>query len=93
VPGKQSDNKSGSFVSLGHASLMLVKVIIKRGQQATFVKYSEGYLPLHVAASHYVSPDKLRLLLDANPLSLSERTVAKQLWILPELLQHLTGLP
>jgi Ankyrin repeats (many copies) len=53
---------------------MLVEVMIQRGPQATFMKDSKGYLPLHAAASLHVSPSKLRLLLDANPLSIFEKT-------------------
>ena len=48
--------------------------MISRGKQATFIKDKNGYLPAHIAASRHVSPNKLRMLLAANPDCIIART-------------------
>lgn len=48
--------------------------MIEKGKRATYMKDKKGYLPIHVAVSRHVSPDKLRMLLDANPKSIVEKT-------------------
>ena len=62
------------FDLIDYVSLKLTKTMVSHGQKATFMKDKKGYLPLHVAVSRHVSPEKLRLLLDANPSALLAKT-------------------
>jgi hypothetical protein len=48
--------------------------MIEHGQQACFKRDKKGYLPAHVACSRHCSPEKLLMLLAANPDSLTSRT-------------------
>lgn len=48
--------------------------MIQAGAQACFMKDRKGYLPAHVACSRHCSPEKLQLLLNANPASLFATT-------------------
>lgn len=52
----------------------IIEEMIAQGKQATYVRDKSGYLPAHIAASRHVSPDKLRMLLEANPDSIMART-------------------
>jgi Ankyrin repeats (many copies) len=61
-------------VLVDYVSLELTKAMVGRGGKATLMRDKKGYLPLHVAVSRHVSPDKLRLLLDANPSALLAQT-------------------
>jgi Ankyrin repeats (many copies) len=44
------------------------------GKSACFMKDKQGFLPIHIACSRHCSPDKLELLLEANPASLRATT-------------------
>lgn len=44
------------------------------GKSACFMKDKHGFLPIHIACSRHCSPDKLELLLEANPASLHATT-------------------
>ena len=44
------------------------------GKSACFMKDKQGFLPIHIACSRHCSPDKLELLLEANPASLHATT-------------------
>lgn len=48
--------------------------MIERGSRACFMKDRKGYLPTHVACSRHCSPEKLRMLLSANPAALFATT-------------------
>lgn len=48
--------------------------MLSTGKRAAKIKDKNGYLPAHIAASRHVSPDKLQMLLNANPDSISART-------------------
>lgn len=48
--------------------------MIENGKQACFKKDKKGYLPAHVACMRHCSPEKLLMLLKANPGSLKART-------------------
>jgi hypothetical protein len=57
-----------------YISPRLTKMMIEHGQQACFKRDKKGYLPAHVACSRHCSPEKLLMLLAANPDSLTSRT-------------------
>jgi Ankyrin repeats (many copies) len=85
------------LVLVDYVSLELTKATVGRGGKAAFMRDKKGYLPLHVAVSRHVSPDKLRLLLDANPSALLAKTNDGQTalalllllrWVSPRLLQQ-----
>jgi Ankyrin repeats (many copies) len=48
--------------------------MVRMGKSACFMKDRHGFLPIHIACSRHCSPDKLELLLEANPASLHEIT-------------------
>jgi hypothetical protein len=50
-----------------YISPKLAKMMIEKGSDAAFMKDKKGWLPIHVAVSRHCSPEKLRLLLKANP--------------------------
>lgn len=52
----------------------LARMLIDRGTNALFLKDKKGWLPLHVAISRHCSPEKLHMLLKANPESLHAKT-------------------
>ena len=49
-------------------------MMIEHGKTACFKKDKKGYLPAHVACSRHCSPEKLTMLLEANPASLTSKT-------------------
>jgi hypothetical protein len=49
-------------------------MMIQNGRQACFKKDKKGYLPAHVACSRHCSPEKLLMLLEAHPGSLTSKT-------------------
>lgn len=57
-----------------YISPKLTRAMIQRAPAALFKKDKKGWLPLHVAVSRHVSPDKLKMLLAANPASIREVT-------------------
>lgn len=57
-----------------YISPKLARTIIHFGKAATRLKDRKGWLPIHVACSRHCSPEKLRMLLEAYPQSLHERT-------------------
>ena len=48
-------------------------MMIRLGKQACFLKDKKGYLPAHVACSRHCSPEKLAMLLEANPGAIYEK--------------------
>lgn len=48
--------------------------MIQYGRQACFLRDKKGFLPIHVACSRHCSPEKLGMLLEANPASLFAET-------------------
>ena len=48
--------------------------MIEQGASACFKRDRKGYLPAHVACSRHCSPEKLRMLLEANPDALYAET-------------------
>jgi hypothetical protein len=48
--------------------------MIEHGSRACFIKDRKGYLPAHVACSRHCSPEKLGMLLAANPAALNATT-------------------
>jgi hypothetical protein len=52
----------------------LGRMMISAGSDATFHKDKKGWLPVHVAVSRHCSPEKLWMLLEANPRSLYDLT-------------------
>lgn len=53
----------------------LVQLMIKEGgTQPLNMKDAKGYLPIHIACSRHCSPEKLQMLLEANPSSLTAKT-------------------
>ena len=59
-----------SIIALDYVSARLTKVMIQQGRNACFIRDKKGWLPAHVACSRHCSPEKLRMLLEANPDSL-----------------------
>lgn len=57
-----------------YLSPQLANTMIEMGPKATFMKDKKGWLPIHVAVSRHCSPEKLRMLLKANPASLKATT-------------------
>ena len=53
-----------------YISPKLTAFMIEKGTQATFMRDKNDWLPVHVACSRHVSPDKLRMLVNANPASI-----------------------
>lgn len=62
------------FLTTDYTSPALTAMMIGRGRQACFMYDKHGFLPAHVACSRHCSPEKLQMLLDANPASLLEKT-------------------
>ena len=48
--------------------------MIENGRQACFKKDKKGFLPAHVACMRHCSPQKLSMLLQANPRALTAKT-------------------
>lgn len=48
--------------------------MIAKGPQAAYTRDKKGWLPIHMACSRHASPEKLRMLLEANPSSLHAKT-------------------
>jgi hypothetical protein len=59
---------------IDYISPRLTKRMIENGKQACFKKDKKGYLPAHVACMRHCSPEKLLMLLKANPGSLTAKT-------------------
>ena len=57
-----------------YISPSITKMMIQRGRKACVMKDKKGYLPAHVACSRHCSPEKLRMLLEANPAALHDKT-------------------
>jgi len=57
-----------------YVSPRLTQLMIENGKKATFMKDKNNWLPIHVACSRHVSPEKLRFLIDANPDSIYATT-------------------
>jgi hypothetical protein len=57
-----------------YLSPQLANTMIEMGPKATFMKDRKGWLLIHVAVSRHCSPEKLRMLLKANPDSLKATT-------------------
>jgi len=60
--------------STDYTSANLVKVMTSHGPAACSMVDNKGWLPAHVACSRHCSPDKLKILLAANPGSLFAKT-------------------
>lgn len=52
----------------------LARAMIQSGLEAAKMRDRKGWLPVHVACSRHCSPEKLRLLLSANPTALTAKT-------------------
>lgn len=61
-----------------YVSSHLTQLMIESCPEATLMKDKKGYLPAHVACSRHCSPEKLKVLLLANPSALYDTTHAGQ---------------
>jgi hypothetical protein len=61
-------------ICLDYISPRITEMMIENGRKACFMKDKKGYLPAHVACSRHCSPEKLQMLLNVNPDSLSAKT-------------------
>eukprot|EP00543_Licmophora_paradoxa_P016438 CAMPEP_0202478984 /NCGR_PEP_ID=MMETSP1360-20130828/94749_1 /ASSEMBLY_ACC=CAM_ASM_000848 /TAXON_ID=515479 /ORGANISM="Licmophora paradoxa, Strain CCMP2313" /LENGTH=192 /DNA_ID=CAMNT_0049106293 /DNA_START=464 /DNA_END=1039 /DNA_ORIENTATION=+ len=57
-----------------YISPRLARSMIERGKDATSMVDKKRWLPIHVACSRHCSPEKLGMLLEANPNSLYAKT-------------------
>jgi len=57
-----------------YQSPRLTETMIQRGKQSCFMIDKKGFLPVHVACSRHCSPEKLDMLLQVNPNSLTAIT-------------------
>jgi len=62
------------FCCTDYISPRLTRMMIEQGASACFKRDRKGYLPAHVACSRHCSPEKLRMLLEANPDALYAET-------------------
>lgn len=58
-----------------YISSRLTQLMIEACPEATFMKDKNGFLPAHVACSRHCSPQKLQVLLEANPSALYDTTL------------------
>lgn len=62
------------IVFTDYVSPNLIRSMIAMGPKACFMLDKKGWLPIHMACSRHCSPEKLRMLLEANPSSLHAKT-------------------
>jgi hypothetical protein len=67
---------SSSHSFTDYISPRLTRMMIENGsgRKATTMKDKKGFLPVHVACSRHCSPEKLHMLLQANPASIFATT-------------------
>ncbi|GAX10037.1 hypothetical protein FisN_25Lh114 [Fistulifera solaris] len=70
-PGKRTPLH---IIFTDYVSPELTQYMIEHGSRACFMKDRKGYLPAHVACSRHCSPEKLGMLLAANPAALNATT-------------------
>jgi hypothetical protein len=57
-----------------YISPQLAQFMINKGMNASSLRDKKFWLPIHVACSRHCSPEKLKMLLEANPSSLFAKT-------------------
>ena len=57
-----------------YISPRLAQYMINKGKDAALLRDKKYWLPVHVACSRHCSPEKLKMLLQANPSSLHAKT-------------------
>jgi hypothetical protein len=57
-----------------YISPLLAQFMISKGKNASTRRDKKSWLPIHVACSRHCSPEKLNMLLEANPSSLYAKT-------------------
>lgn len=57
-----------------YISVRLTRMMIDNGKAASFMRDKKGWLPAHVACNRHCSPEKLQMLLAANPGALFSKT-------------------
>ena len=62
------------IVFTDYISADIIRTMITMAPKACFMRDKKGWLPIHMACSRHCSPEKLRMLLEANPASLHAKT-------------------